>query len=466
MCKFYHSGIICLIAICLIISMNVSDLAAQDMPIEKSQLAGEFLGMPVSLANYYFAKRVVMTFGAKWRGAPKDEAELEDLVWQELLFSYEAFNRGITVSAKEVDAEIEKILKNNKVDFSFRVDKEKYQQWVKDTLGEPIEAFNNQMEHLVKLEKLRIDIIDSFDPEVTDEEAFSKFLDEYNTLMVELKQFDKLKDAEEFYSNSLAPVSGKAASQLLWNDLIYSYQASLNKFKASDELVDKRIESILRNNEADFKWKEEIEKYRQWIKDKFNMNSADFRKYITGLTTADEFMRKILPKDQAKNEDKGKFDQFLKKNKTVSIAYNFFFDAFESAGPDVLRFSSAAQAKKFYSEIGRMPGFWEDEKRKDPKSFKVPGFVALDFLINMWGFNKEDAYKMLDKKIGSYYTPAPIYKGYGVFKIKKIRKADIAEFDAKKDGYLKKVKTIKQYDMYKQWVEDYKKKAAIKVYIK
>ena len=133
------------------------------------------------LANYYFAKRVVMTFGAKWRGTPKDEVELEDLVWQELLFSYEAFNRGITASEKEINAEIEKILKADKVDFSFRVDKEKYQQWVKDKLNESIEAFNNQMEHLVKLEKLRTQLIASFDPEVTEEDAYAKFLNEYNT---------------------------------------------------------------------------------------------------------------------------------------------------------------------------------------------------------------------------------------------------------------------------------------------
>ncbi len=466
MCKLYRNGIACLIAVCLITAMNIPNVCAQDAPAEESQVAGEFFGVPVSLANYYFAKRVVMTFGAKWRGTPKDEAELEDLVWQELLFSYEAFNRGITPSKKAVDDEIEKMLKADKVDFSFRVDKEKYQQWVKDKLNEPIEAFHNQMEHLVKLEKLRTEIIDSFDPKVTEEDAYAKFLNEYNTLMVELKEFDDLEAAQEFYNKSIAPVSLKAEDQLVWRDLIYSYEAGLRKFKASDEDVDKAIESILRNNEVNFKWKEEADKYSQWVKEKFNMDLANFRKYITGLTTADEFMRKILTKDQLKIENKEKFDQFLKKNKTVAIAYNFFFDAFKSAGPDVLRFASAAQAKKFYTEIGRVSGFWEDEKRKDPGSFKVPGFVALDFLINMWGFNKDDAYKMLDEKIGTYYHPAPIYKGFGVFKIKKIRKADPTEFDSKKDGYFKKVKNIKQYDMYKQWVEDYKKKATIKVYIK
>ncbi|MBU1087097.1 MAG: SurA N-terminal domain-containing protein [Candidatus Omnitrophica bacterium] len=464
--KSYSNGIACLIAVTLILTLNPENVSAQSAQIEDSQVAGEFFGVPVSAGNYYFAKRVVMTFGAKWRGAPKDEAELEDLVWQELLFSYEAFNRGITVSEQEIDEEIEKILKADKVDFSFRVDKEKYQQWVKDKLGMSIEAFRNQMEHLVKLEKLRTQIIAGFEPEVSEEDAYAKFLNEYNTLMVELKEFADIEAAQEFYKKAVAVIQENANEELIWNDLIYSYEASLRKFKALDEDVDKAIESLLRNAEVNFKWKEETDKYNQWINDKFEMNPDDFRKQVTGLATADAFTRKILAKEQAEIENKAKYSEFLKKNKTIAIAYNFFFDAFESAGPDVLKFDSASQAKKFYSIAGRLPGFWEDEKRKDPGGFKVPGFVALDFLIHMWGFNKEDAYKMLDEQVGAYYPPAPIYKGYGVFKIKKIRKADPGEFESKKDDYLKKVKMIKQYDMYKQWVDDYKKKAAIKVYIK
>ncbi|MFH1062917.1 MAG: hypothetical protein V1747_08575 [Candidatus Omnitrophota bacterium] len=464
--KSYRNGIACFLAICLITTINITSVLAQNAQDEESQVAGEFFGVPVSVGNYYFAKRVVMTFGAKWRGSPKDEAELEELVWQELLFSYESFNRGITVTDNEIDSEIEKILQTNKVDFSFRVDKEKYQQWVKEKLGEPVEVFRNQMEHLVKLEKLRNQIIDGFNPEVSDEEAYDKFLNEYNTLMVELKQFDDKEQAQEFYEKSIIPVTQKANDDLIWNDLVYSYEAGIRKFKAQDADVDKAIEGLLRDNEVNFKWKEETDKYNQWIKDKFGVEPADFRKYITGFTTSDELMRKIAAKEQPEIVDKSKYADFLKKNRTVAIAYNFFFDTFAEGGADVLRFGSESQAKKFYAASGRVPGFWEDEKRKDPGSFKVPGFVALDFLIHMWGFTKEDAYKMLDEQIGAFYPPASIYKGYGVFKIMKIRKADPAEFENKKADYLKKVKMIKQYDMYQQWVDDYKKKAAIKVYIK
>ena len=80
-------------------------------------------------------------------------------------------------------------------------------------------------------------------------------------------------------------------------------------------------------------------------------------------------------------------------------------------------FKKFDEAKDFYEKIGRVTNAWEDRKRQEPKKFRRPGFVALDFLINMWGFQKEDAYKMLKEKIGSYYPPAPIYKGYGVWRM-------------------------------------------------
>ena len=120
----------------------------------------------------------------------------------------------------------------------------------------------------------------------------------------------------------------------------------------------------------------------------------------------------------------------------------------------------------YCSPSKRATGFWADEKRKDPKSIRIPGFVAVDFLINMWGFQQGDAYDMLEKEIGFFYPPAPIYKGYGVFKIMKIRRAKPEDFEKRKANYFTKVKQIKKYELYKQWVEDLKQQANIKRYIK
>jgi hypothetical protein len=281
------------------------------------KIAGELFGVLVPMKDYNFAKKIVSTFNAKWRGIPKDEKELEDLVWQELLFSYEASRRGIGVEEQEIDREIKEILKREKVEFDIEKDKEAYKRWVKNTLGVDREEFRRQVAHLVRLEKLRQQVLNSIEPQVSKEEAYEKFLAEHNTLSVELRQFDDLKEAEDFYQ-----------------------------------------------------------------------------------------------------------------------------------------------------QVKSHPEIWEAKRENEPKSFKKPGFVAADFLINIWGFRREDVYKMVKMKPGDFYPPAPIYKGYGVFKILKVRQADPSQFDKRKDYYFERVKTIKQHEEYKNWVKELKEQAHIKPYVK
>ncbi len=186
------------------------------------ELAGQFFNMPVPMGNYYFAKKIVATFGAPWRGNPKTSEDLEDLTWQELVLSYEAFQRNITVSEDEVQEEVDKTLKADKVEFDREEDVEAYSDWAKEKLNESTEAFENQMKHLLQLRKLRQEVIDSIEPEVTEEEAYKKFLDEYNSLSVELVEIETQEEAQKFYKQALKPVVKKDLDKLIWDDLVLS----------------------------------------------------------------------------------------------------------------------------------------------------------------------------------------------------------------------------------------------------
>ncbi|MFH2137106.1 MAG: hypothetical protein ABII88_01190 [Candidatus Omnitrophota bacterium] len=436
---------------------------AQDPQTKPPEIAGEFFGMPVPSSNYFFAKRVIMSYGAKWRGSPQTQAELEDMVWQELLFSFEAYRRGIEVSQEEIGEEIEKILKAQKAEFNWRLDKEEFEKWAKDTLGVPVDMFMNQIEHLAKIEKLRQEVIDSIEPEVTDEEAYQKFLNEYNTLLVELIQFDDLEKAKDFYEKSILPIADNAPEQLVWDDLILSDEASKRGIKAEDEEVDKAVSALLRAKEARFKWQEDNESFKKWIEETTGETEEGFRQRFKAFVKIGKLMNKISAKEEPEIKDK-KYKKFLKNNKTYAQAYAEFFAAYKPTG-DVLNFASFEEALAYYQKIDRQPGFWEDRKRENPDLFKQPGFVALDFLLNMWGFKKEDAYKMLDAEIGAYYPPSPIYKGYGVFKILKIRKAKPEEYEGRKDYYVERVKSIKKYDGFTAWVKELKEQADIKRFI-
>jgi len=284
----------------------------------EGEAVGEMFGIPVSMGNYYFAKRTLSVFGAKWSADPKTPAEVEDLVWQNLLLSYEAFKRGIEVSPQELDEEITKTLKGDKAPFNWKENNAEYEKWLKERINENGELFANQLKYLLQIQKLRQQVMDGINPSVTEEEAYQEFLNEYNTLELELAQFDDLKSAEEFYK-------------------------------------------------------------------------------------------------KAKGSSK----------------------------------------------------FWDRQKKDNPKIFRQPGFVALEFLRDMWQLPHNDLYKMLELKAGSIYPVIPIYSGkYASVRVLKIRKADKAEFAKLRQQYYERVKAKKKYDGLNDWLKKIKEDAQIKVYEK
>jgi hypothetical protein len=282
------------------------------------EFVGEFCGWNtgVSLDTYYVVKGAIMVFGTRWGAQPQTEQELEDRVWEQLVLSSEAFRRNIKVEDKELNEEIDKMLSSEKVKFERLKNRDAYLNWVRDKTKEPVNFFENQLRHLLQLENLRKQVLESFKPTVTQEEAHQEFLNEYNTLELELVQFDELEKAEDFY---------------------------------------------------------------------------------------------------------------LRMQK---------------------------------------PQIWEDELKKNPKFAQHPGFVSLEFLIDMWKIPKDDLYKMLDLEVNSIYPPIPVYKGYGVIRILKKRIADEADFAKRSEYYFKQVGMIKKYDELKDWLKRLKQEADIKLYPK
>jgi parvulin-like peptidyl-prolyl isomerase len=84
--------------------------------------------------------------------------------------------------------------------------------------------------------------------------------------------------------------------------------------------------------------------------------------------------------------------------------------------------------------------------------------------MDLWGFPKDAAYKMMKMEIGEFYPPAPIYKGFGVFKILEKRIADEAKYPQRKDSYYEQIRSKKRYEGLKEWIKDLKQRASIRVY--
>jgi len=185
--------------------------AALQQPEQKPvEYVGEFFDIKVPRDNYVFIKTTHIVFGDQ-AGPAKTEEEKEQRIWDDLVFSYEAFRRGISVSQEEIDEEVKKILDAEKAALDFKKDRKAYEEWLKNRTNEPIELFENQLRHLIQMRKLRQQVMDSITPEVSDKEAHQRFLDESSSLSVELAEFPTKEEAEAFYKKA-------RANKKLWDE--------------------------------------------------------------------------------------------------------------------------------------------------------------------------------------------------------------------------------------------------------
>ena len=168
----------------------------------RQEFVGKLFGIQVPAGNYIFVRGVLAVFGNPWGPPAKTEKALTELIWEQLLLSYEAHRLGVTISQYELDEEIKTLLRSEKVDFDYKSDKEAYSKWIRDKASEDIELFENQLKHLLQIKKLREQIMDSLHPQVTHKEAYEEFLNEHNSLSLELFQFDTQKEAKEFYKQA------------------------------------------------------------------------------------------------------------------------------------------------------------------------------------------------------------------------------------------------------------------------
>jgi len=175
--------------------------------VGEGDFVGEFSswGARVPLSNYRFIQGAISVFGTRWGSQPTTQEELDEATWDQLVLSYEAFRRNIQVKDEDLNAEIKKILEEQKVPFDWQQDKEAYAQWLKEKLNISVETFQNFLRHMLQLENLRKEMLATFRPTVTEDEAKAEFINEYNTIELEIAQFDKKEDADNYYKSMKDP---------------------------------------------------------------------------------------------------------------------------------------------------------------------------------------------------------------------------------------------------------------------
>ncbi len=175
----------------------------------QEQIAGYIFGVPVPAGNYYFAKVVAYRFPHPWEENLSAE-EREKAIWEALILHYESFRRGVTVTDAELEQRINGVLKSQKQTFTRSQDRAAYTQWVKETVGEEVELFENQMRYMLQIDKLKDQVRQSAEVAVSEEEMQQEFLNEKNHVGGEMVTFDAKNVAQSFYEQVKEPAAWEA----------------------------------------------------------------------------------------------------------------------------------------------------------------------------------------------------------------------------------------------------------------
>jgi len=187
---------------------TASQEASAQAPLQPGEIAGEIFGVPIPMNNYYFAKRVHLTF-------KDDEAlkftpeQMEDYVFANLIYSFEANKRGIKVTDEEMDQWIDSVLQAVNVKIEHKKDPEAYKKWVTESLKSEVIFFENQMRYLAEIEKLKREMVKEMKVEVSEEEMLEDFMNIQNHVGGEYTLFDTKEEADAFYD--------KYKNQLDWD---------------------------------------------------------------------------------------------------------------------------------------------------------------------------------------------------------------------------------------------------------
>jgi hypothetical protein len=162
----------------------------------------------------------------------------------------------------------------------------------------------------------------------------------------------------------------------------------------------------------------------------------------------------------------------LQPTVTEEEAVQEFLNEHNTLSVELAEFETLEEAESFYQRLREDPTVWDHEAEQDKakapeeQSFRRPGFVALEFLMDMWKLPQAAVYDMIEMEVGSIYHPVPIYRGVGVFKILEIRRANEAEFPTYRESYHEQLRAKKRYEGFWNWKAALRREANIKVMAK
>ncbi len=278
----------------------------------------------------------------------------------------------------------------------------------------------------------------AFGKPVTDEE----FLYYYKTALIFTRAGDKeQKEAER---------TDEERRQEAWQNFIFTKEAKALGITVDKQEVKAELKRLVSEKNIEYG----TEKYDSWVLATFGEPAKKFDERIENLMTINKFIKiKMVPSISVTEEEMK--EKFLNQ-----------YNSFES---EYILFGNETEASEFAQNCKKTPSLWfetyQEKKSLGQKGASWINIMSLEALIDLWKIPKEDAHRILNSNQGDFIA-AKNYYGDVVFRLLFKRKADLKEYDAKKQEYYRKMLTqAKTYKIVKNYFDDLFKRANFRDYV-
>ena len=216
-----------------------------------------------------------------------------------------------------------------------------------------------------------------------------------------------------------------------------------------DDILEQQIAGVLRGDQQTFDRKQDPAAYAKWANERLKED----------VETFENQMRYLLQIEQLKDR--------MRKSFTVAVTEEEmrqeFLNAQNHVGGEMVTFDGKDEAQAFYQKV-KEPTAWEAMKAKGEPKIRPVSLMTLEAYMDLWSIPKEQIYAFHALPLGSIGPPMPFGpKQWCVYRLLDKRTGQLAEFPKRRDSYYQQLKTRKQYEALKQWIDELKASAHLQI---
>lgn len=235
-----------------------------------------------------------------------------------------------------------------------------------------------------------------------------------------------------------------------WQNLVFLKEAKEQGITVDKDELTAELKRLLSERGVEYG----TPAYVLWVVSTFNEDVPTFERRIEDLLRINKLLQMKMNPSVTVTEEEMK-EKFLGE-----------YNSFES---EYILFDSQKEAKEFAAKARKNPRLWKDTyEEKKPLGQKGASWINImsqEALVDLWKIPREDTERILGSREGDF-IPAKNYYGDVVFRLLYKRKADLKEYDEKRQAYYRKMMTsVRQHKLVQDYFDDLFRRAALKDYV-